>query len=78
MRRQSGKGVDEEDGEFDDFETVAEKPKKVTRIKTIEPPQGNIFDRNALKAPEGEKSESAALSQRAVKSEAEEVAKEPE
>ena len=49
VRRQSGKGVDEEGNDSDDFEKVEEKPKKMTRIKTVDAP---IFDRNIQKVPE--------------------------
>ena len=52
VRRQSGKGVDEEANDSDDFEKVEEKPKKMTRIKTVEAPTGAIFERNIPKVPE--------------------------
>ena len=78
IRRPSGKGVDEEANDSDDFEKVEDKPKRVTRVKTIEAPQGNIFDRNAQKPLEEEKTEAGQASLQATKSDAEELPKQPE
>ena len=50
----------------------------MTRVKTIEAPQGNIFDRNAQKPLEEEKTEAGQVSLQATKSEAEELATQPE